>query len=63
MMPDPGRFGHHQPPGRAVRCVDRPETIVAATRDLLAAGNVPTMSGVATAAGVTRATLCAHFLI
>lgn len=37
------------------------ETILAATRDLLAVGTVPTMSEVAAAAGVTRMTLYSHF--
>jgi AcrR family transcriptional regulator len=37
------------------------ETILAVTRDLLVAGHVPAMSEVAAAAGVTRATLYAHF--
>jgi AcrR family transcriptional regulator len=36
-------------------------TIVAATRDLLAGGKLPTMSEVAAAAGVGRVTLYAHF--
>jgi AcrR family transcriptional regulator len=37
------------------------ETVLAATRDLLAAGTVPTMSEVAAAASITRMTLYAHF--
>jgi AcrR family transcriptional regulator len=37
------------------------ETILTATRDLLAAGTVPAMSDVAAAVGITRATLYKHF--
>ncbi|MGW5193407.1 TetR/AcrR family transcriptional regulator [Kribbella sp. NPDC004138] len=37
------------------------ETVLTATRDLLAAGAMPTMSEVAAAAGITRMTLYAHF--
>lgn len=37
------------------------ETILTAARDLLVAGTVPTMSEVAAAVGITRATLYKHF--
>ncbi|TCC30506.1 TetR/AcrR family transcriptional regulator [Kribbella sindirgiensis] len=37
------------------------DTVLSATRDLLVGGTVPTMSEVASAAGITRMTLYAHF--
>jgi AcrR family transcriptional regulator len=37
------------------------ETVLSAARELLVGGTVPTMSEVATAAGITRMTLYAHF--
>jgi AcrR family transcriptional regulator len=48
-------------PRRRADAARNAETILTATRDLLAAGAVPTMSEVAAAVGVTRATLYSHF--
>lgn len=48
-------------PRRRADAARNAETILVAARDLLAAGSVPTMSEVAAAVGVTRATLYSHF--